>query len=228
MGNFKKIIRFILLGILLYVIFIIVRLIFNTHYYGYHESKDLFRPKHLGVFNDTIVGQFRIESLYTNRYNDSIYLIGYKNDYKIILWRIEQYSHISFPGFSENKTDELQIEKNSDYLDINAIDNPLLEIKVKMTLPNEGKLTLFFNKNSLVKKYEQRTNYLYYYLKCQEIGFTSKQNYFDLIIDKGSNSDANFMVYSSKGTFYFILIYSLKNRDLEEDILYKMINFSDL
>ncbi len=228
MERLKKIVRFILFGLLAYLIIFVLGLIIKGNLYGYKKSNDLFYPHKLEPLNDSIVKQISIESLYIDGRNDSIYLLQFRDEYQIILWNIAQYKNMTITNIGDNKKLQLEQENGEYYSKIIVAEQPLIEIKTKMKLPNEQRLSLCFNRNSFVKKNKRTKNYLYYYLKCNQIGFSSKPNYFDLIINKGSNSDVNFMVYTSKGKFYLVLMYSLRNKNLSSDMLYKIINVNDL
>jgi len=228
MDTLKKIIRFGLFGIILFVLYIFIRLIVESNFFGYKESNDLFRPKKLGIINDTIVKQLIVKSLYVNSYNDSIYILKYKKEFQIILWRIEQFSNISIRDIIEDSHNQMTIEKGNNYSDIIVCENPLVEIKARNRLGKEHKLKICFSDKGSIKQFNKNKNFIYLDMKCDEIGLSLSPNYCDLLINKGSHSSSNLLVYNSSGRFYVIFLYSLYNRDIRSDMLYKMININKI
>ncbi|MEI8202870.1 MAG: hypothetical protein WCH34_07660 [Bacteroidota bacterium] len=228
MKKFKKYLKRLFVTVILFVIFIIVRLILLTYLYGYDDSEVLNKPKTLRPLNDSIFEQLAIKKLFTNSLKDSIFIFTYKSDYLLLLWKIEQYSSIQINKIIENKTIHVKIKDFNDHNYISVSENPILKFEIRIKLPDEDKLFLCFNDDCEIIKSERTNKYLYYYTNCHRIGLSSKQDYCDALISNGNNSESDFMICSSKGNFYLLLLYSIKDKKVDYDMLFNMINLKEL
>jgi len=221
MLTLRKTIKLTLLCLLIIIGIIFLDIIIEGNIYGYKEEKYLFKPEYLNPFCDSIKDRLKIQECYTNSRNDSLFLLEYNNEIRIIYWKLEQYKDVKLQILHHIKSNLIQ-SNIDDYSNIIASLTPLVQFKAKMKLPIKITPSLYFDKNSIIKKEYIGSNYLYYYLTCYEIGFTSDQKYFDLVIRKEKSSSTNLLLYNSKNTLYLIMLYSLKNRTIDSNLIFKL------
>jgi hypothetical protein len=199
-----------------------------THIYGYEESKVHLMSDKSAPLKDSIAQQLSEEAVYYNGSDDSIFLYRYKAEYRIVLWKIQQYENIPIQLISESKEPIFKIADGSEVSNINSKNKPFLWLKVKMRLTNEKKMYLCFDRKSTIFTRIINKNYQYYYLNCFKIGLSTNNSTCDLIINKERTSQSNLFICNINGNLNLILMSSLTNEDIDADLLYNLINFKDL
>ena len=227
MQSFKKIVRnglYILLGIIL--LFVIISNIL-TNYYGY-DSVGIFpapNPKTMGFIRDSAIKQLTLESLYKERLNDSIYIARYKDDYGLILWRIDQYKNTSLSTFIDTNQMPIKREQLTYYVDISPKVDTHVEVESKAFLPAEQSLSVHFDNCKNIHFIRKNNNYQYYHLKAGAIFLVSGMNkYYDVSIGLRNYTDIDFMVCRFDNRIYIIALYSIKDTDVNPEELFKMFN----
>ena len=107
MDLIKKVIKYLLLGVLGIIIYIIISLIISDKFIGFKESKEFPKIGLLFPFKDSVASKLWIESFYKNYFNDSIYVLNYKNNFHIYLLIIESFKNHDMSDFIELNNQKL-------------------------------------------------------------------------------------------------------------------------
>jgi hypothetical protein len=224
----KKIFKYVFFLFLTFFVGTLIFLIIDTVLFGYDEVKHIKKPTVFFPFKDSIINHFEFNEIYYNRSKDSLSIINYDNKYKIVFWKIEQYSNIPITNLMEKKEVNFKQENLVSYSNVKSIGEAPVEVDVKMKLPNKRKLNICFNnENNFINKLVE-TNYHYYYLNFGDLMLSTSTEYYDLRINKQLTSEANVLIFNSFGRFCIILLYAIDNNKINSDVLLKIVNVKDL
>lgn len=219
----RRIVKYIILGLVSVFVLHIVFLIIDINLFGYKKSDNSLYLKTFNLFEDSIATQIRVEQLYTNSQGDSICLAKLSGKYQIVSVHINQFLSSKPLVVEDKRFVDLKSPQLTHLETISLLENPLVEINSKVHLPNENQLFLTFGKSHEVLFRKKNKNYCYFDLKTDVIQFSSDKEYFDFSIYTHHSRNTNLFIHSDENKFYIFILYSLEGIKLESSELLELI-----
>jgi hypothetical protein len=222
MQIFKKIIRYILLGIIgLFIIFIIA-LNVSAHVFGYHKVDAFFSNVHypIGYFKKSAFEEITIESLYTNRFNDSIFILKYANSFEIALWVIKQNDDATFTNIIDTNQNRLI----ADHF-FSKVEFSHLTIEVEAFKHDFKDVTVHFYNCRDIEPIINNKTCQFYNLKAGAIYLTTNYNsYYDIYMGLNNSKYSDFMIFTANNRLCLLVLYPINSSYISPDALKEIIN----
>lgn len=225
MQKTRKIIQYVLLGMAgSFVIFVIVTSII-AHVYGLRKVDAFFPHTHypIAYLDKNALQKITIESVYKNKFNDSVYILQYADSFKITLWIITEDSNVYF---TTNNIDTVQQRTMAeDYVSYERLFLYALTLKRKAFSHDLKNIVICFDNCKGIQHLINNRNCQYYYLKAGAIYLKSDGNsYYDIYLGLNNSTYSNFMVYTVNNKLYIFTLYTTKNAKIGSDALQRITN----
>lgn len=174
------------------------------------------------LINNEKLSDFKIDKAFSNRINDKLFVLDYKNEYKLVLWKINEYNGIDNSNITPFRPDIFEYEDLKTYRVI-PIQEPEIVIQTKTYLPETDKLFFNIDYNTGIYRKEQYDNIDAYEFNLVQIGFSSVIEKHDIIISTFNPINVSFIISTANNNFICYMLYSIKGEKVDIEMLMDFI-----
>ena|SRR5438132_3294543 len=221
--NLRKILKILIkLALILFAVSFLC-FIADSYYYKYDQDMH-FNNGSPPFLNDKAREEVTAEWAYGDRFGDSIFYISTIKQNEMLIWKLAQWDGalISHLEFEKNAALIAKLKDGEFAHFLNNTSIIALSWMTKMKSPKNLRVTV--DANSQIDTAITAVRFIYLSLNFNQIVLYDSDCLNIMLSKIQTQSNANFMLYDFKGTFYLILLYPLDNSKIKPDLLLSMVN----
>jgi len=208
MKLFKKIIKYLIIGIVILIVLDFIYLYVVWKHYGYKDSSLKVKPELFVLFDTESNGKFIEKDTYKNRNDDYIIIGTYSDKYDVIIFKSDTKLDFSKIKILSNHLENIKDNNVRMYSEFNDELLSTIEMSVKTFMPEFDKIIINAIDTSLIRLVHKGDNYSLFEIYSDQISIGNKKNSQNIVMTmhKEKNHESELLIYSSGNELYIIML----------------------